>query len=187
MVTITRASGVRLFEGSGATWTALYEINASSNALLGGLRFTSDASQLVVCDWGRSRLSLFNVVDGSLEAHIVDGLPSGPVDVEDCGDGWLTASYWPQSIFHSGHGVRKDLKIKPITLALVPGLGLVVRGDSWNEGNGNHHDIYFFSTCDFVAMASMSALRVGWMMGVARGTQAANFEKCTFSYFKMQR
>ena len=51
----------------------------------------------------------------------------------------------------------------PSALALVPGLGLVVR-DIADGGR-----VQVFATPDAIAMASMSALRVAWMVAVARG------------------
>jgi hypothetical protein len=51
----------------------------------------------------------------------------------------------------------------PSALALVPGLGLVVR-DIASGGR-----VRVFATPDAIAMASMSALRVAWMVAVARG------------------
>jgi hypothetical protein len=50
----------------------------------------------------------------------------------------------------------------PTTLALVPGLGLVVRED-------DNSNLQFFATPDIMAMTSMSACRVGWLSAVARG------------------
>ena len=50
----------------------------------------------------------------------------------------------------------------PSALALVPSLGLVVR----EYGNGGR--MQFFATPDAIAMSSMSAVRVGWMVAVAR-------------------
>ena len=49
-----------------------------------------------------------------------------------------------------------------LSLALVPGLGLVVRED----GKGGWLQV--FSTPDVIAMATMSH-RVGWMVAVVRG------------------
>ncbi len=49
----------------------------------------------------------------------------------------------------------------PSALAVVPGLGLVVRGRS---------RVQVFATPDAIAMAAMSACRVAWMVAVARGT-----------------
>ncbi len=50
----------------------------------------------------------------------------------------------------------------------MPGLGLVVRED----GNGGRLQI--FATPDVIVMASMSAARVGWMVGVARAIVRRN-------------
>jgi hypothetical protein len=54
----------------------------------------------------------------------------------------------------------------PAALALVPGLGLVVR-EFGNEGQ-----VRFFASPDTIAMASMSTSRVGWMVAVARAIRA---------------
>jgi hypothetical protein len=50
----------------------------------------------------------------------------------------------------------------PVAVALVPGVGLVVR----DNGGGA---LKFFTTPDALAMASMSAARVAWLVAVARG------------------
>ena len=50
----------------------------------------------------------------------------------------------------------------PISLALVPGLGLVVR----EFGNGGRLQV--FSTPDMVAMRRMAPIRVSWMVAAAR-------------------
>jgi hypothetical protein len=113
------------------------------------------------------------------------------MDVEDCEGGWLVAC--PYSIefvtgdvdgggagrvklgkrgrgdgggacrprlgkYGSGDGEFKGTS----ALALVPGLGLVVR----ESLNGR---LQVFTVYDGVAMASMSASRVAWMVAVARG------------------
>ncbi len=51
----------------------------------------------------------------------------------------------------------------PTALALVPGLGLVVR----EFGSGGR--LQLFATPDGIAMASMSPHRIGWMAAVVRG------------------
>ena len=103
------------------------------------------------------------------------------MDVEECEGGWLVACYFSHTIEFvpvggdvDGGGVGGARLGKmgggdgefvlPCTLALVPGLGLVVR----EAGNGGR--LQFFATPDAIAMASMSAPRVAWMVAVARGT-----------------
>ncbi len=49
-------------------------------------------------------------------------------------------------------------------LALVPGLGLVVRDDCGMR-------LQFFATPDAIAMTSMSEYRVGWLVAVARAVR----------------
>ncbi len=102
------------------------------------------------------------------------------MDVEECEGGWLVACYFSHTIEFvpvggdvDGGGVgRASLGkrgsgdgefINPSALALVPGLGLAVR----DEGAGSR--LHFFATPDTIAMASMSAPRVAWIVAVARG------------------
>ncbi len=54
---------------------------------------------------------------------------------------------------------------RPSTLAIVPGLGLVVREFS----NGGR--LQCFATADAVAMAAMSVSKTTWMMAVARSAR----------------
>ncbi len=58
----------------------------------------------------------------------------------------------------------KDISF-PFALALVPHLGLVVR--SFNARGFKAGLLQLFTTPDAVVMASMSAVRVGWMVAVA--------------------
>ncbi len=60
-----------------------------------------------------------------------------------------------------GFGSRDGQLFNPSALALVPGLGLVVR--EWANRR-----VQVFTTRDAIAMDSMSEARVGWMVGVAR-------------------
>jgi hypothetical protein len=142
-----------------------------------GLRFTGDGVGLAVADAGNARVSVFRVEDGSFARHVATGL-GYPMDVEECEGGWLVACFDSHTIEFVGGDVggggvgrarlgkrgRGDGEFQhPSALALVPGLGLVVR----DEGNGR---VQFFTTPDAIAMASMSPLRVAWMAAVARGT-----------------
>jgi hypothetical protein len=137
---------VQLFEGSGASWTAVrvvaYGFGApgSADGQLDrpyGLRFTADGTGLVVADNENSRVSTFRVEDGSFVRHL--GL-SFPFDVEECEGGWLVACYGKSTIEFVGGGVggasratlgkrgKGDGQLHgPSALALVPDLGLVVR------------------------------------------------------------
>ncbi len=102
--------------------------------------------------------------------------------MEECEGGWLVACPLPHTIAvvgggsvgsggDSGEGRARLGKMGsgdgdfalPCALALVPGLGLVVRE------NGNGGRLQVFATPDAVAMASMSAPRVAWMVAVVRG------------------
>jgi hypothetical protein len=141
---------VRVFEGSGAMWTAVRVVGGgfggpgSADGQLTyprGLRFSGDGTGQAVADDGNGRVSLFRVEDGSFVRHVATGL-DGPFDVEECEGGWLVASYDSHTIEFVGGDVdgggvgRARLGmvgsgdgefINPSALALVPGLGLVVR------------------------------------------------------------
>jgi hypothetical protein len=170
---------VRVFEGSGAMWTAVrmvgggYGRPGSADGQLDrprGLRFTGDGTGLAVADWGNGRVSVFRVEDGSFARHVATGL-SFPRDVEEVEGGWLVACGNSNTIEFVGGGRRSRMGKRgcgdgelesPTALALVPGVGLVVR-----EGNGRR--VQVFATIDAVLMASMSGCRVGWIIAVARG------------------
>jgi hypothetical protein len=141
---------VRVFEGSGAMWTAVRVVAGGfggpgrADGQLNrpyGLRFTGDGTGLAVADWGNGRVSVFRVEDGSFVRHVATGL-SYPRDVEECEGGWLVACDGTDSIefvggdVGGGGVVRARLgmfghgdgePMSPSALALVPGLGLVVR------------------------------------------------------------
>jgi hypothetical protein len=141
---------VRVFEGSGVMWTAVRVVGGgfggpgSADGQLDcpfGLRFTGDGTGLAVADWYNDRVSVFRVEDGSFVRHIATEL-SRPLDVEECEGGWLVACYNSDTIEFVGgdvdgggvgrarlgnRGSRYGEFIYPSALALVPGLGLVVR------------------------------------------------------------
>jgi hypothetical protein len=155
-----RGSGehvVRVFEGSGAMWSEVRVVGdgfggpGSADGQLHcprGLRFSGDGTGLAVADGGNSRVSVFRVEDGSFARHVATGL-GWPFDVEECEGGWLVACDAPSHTIEfvggdvGGGGVgRARLGKKgsgdgefcfPSALALVPGLGLVVR-EMGNEG-----------------------------------------------------
>jgi hypothetical protein len=146
---------IHLFEGSGAMWTVVRVLTAVRVVASGfggpgsadgqlmyprGLRFTGDGMGLAVADAGNGRVSLFRVDDGSFVRHVAKEL-SDPYDVEEIEGGWLVACFGSNTIeFVSDGGVGKASMGKwgrgdgefsiPSALALVPGLGLVVRDDN---------------------------------------------------------
>jgi hypothetical protein len=102
-----------------------------------GLRFTGDGTELAVVERENHRVSVFRVEDGSFVRHKV---AVDPWDVEECEGGWLVAcNQWCTIEFVSvgvGRAGRARLGKQgsgdgefgcPTALALVPGLGLVVR------------------------------------------------------------
>jgi hypothetical protein len=148
---------VRLFEGSGASWS---EVRVVAGGLGGrgsahgqlcypqGLRFTGDGKGLVVADSGNFRVSVFRVEDGSFVRHVATGLKT-PLDVEECEGGWLVACSASHTIeFVGGGGVGRARLGKfgsgdgefssPSALTLVPDLGLVVR----DRGNGGRFQVF---------------------------------------------
>jgi hypothetical protein len=146
-----------------------------------GLRFSGDGLTMCVADTGNGRANMFRVGDGGLVRHIATDLRN-PVDVEEVEGGWLVACLAPHSVeFVSNRGVvggaggaRPSLGKpgggygsgdgefhRPSALAVVPGLGLVVREVATCR-------LQVFATPDAVAMASMSRMRIAWMGAVAR-------------------
>mgnify|MGYP002143860403 CR=1 FL=1 len=141
---------VHLFEGSGCSWSPVRVLCGGWSGPGGadgqlyrprGLRFTSDGTGLAVSDDANGRVSLFRVGDGSFVRHVATGL-SGPMDVEECEGGWLVACFTSDTVEFVGGGVggggvgratlgkegsRDGEFLYPSALALVPGLGLVVR------------------------------------------------------------
>jgi hypothetical protein len=179
---------VRLFAGGGARWKAVRVVaggfggpGSAAGQLRApyGLRFSGDGIGLAVADAGNGRVSVFRVEDGSFVRHIATGL-SRPYDVEEYEGGWLVACRDSHTIefvgrgFHCGGvgGARLGKRgtgglghgdfMLPTALALVQGLALVVR----EYGSVR---LQFFATPGAIAMSTMSAARVGWMVAVARG------------------
>jgi hypothetical protein len=128
---------------------------------------------LAVVDRCNGRVSVFRVEDGSFMRHVATGL-GGPLDVEECEGGWLVACWDSHTIEFVGGDVdgggvsgaslgemgnNDGQFMEPSALALVPGLGLVVRDCT---------RLQFFATPDIIAMASMSTCRVAWLGAVAR-------------------
>jgi hypothetical protein len=177
---------VQVFEGSGAMWTAVRVVAGgfggpgSAAGQLDppyGLRFSDDGTGLAVADAVNGRVSVFRVEDGSFVRHVATGL-SCPQDVEEYEGGWLVACPNRGTIEFVGAGGDMDRGgraslgrwggrdgefVSPTALAMVPGLGLVVR----EYGNGGR--VQFFATPDTIAMVSMSPCRVAWMVAVSRG------------------
>jgi hypothetical protein len=147
---------VHVFEGNGAMWTAVRVVGGgfggpgSADGQLHspyGLRFTGDGTGLALADFGNDRMSVFRVEDGSFVRHVATGL-SYPRDVEECEGGWLVACSCSHTIEFVGGDVDDGVTasrarlgrkgsgdgefLGPSALALVPGLGLVVR-ERWND------------------------------------------------------
>jgi len=162
---------VRVFEASSGsdddcTWTAVRLITGYFD-WPHGLRFTGDGLRLAVAGCYRERVSIFSAKDGSFLHH--RAYAANPLDVEECdsgGAGWVmcdarsrglvaiadTDTDTPARTWTFDFGVR--------SLALVPGVGLVVRLDT---------GVQFLATPDAIAMASMSLHKVAWMVAAWRG------------------
>jgi hypothetical protein len=180
---------VVVYRGSGAVWEAVRTIGGgfggpgSRDGQLSmpfGLRFSGDGCGVCVADCLNDRASVFRVGDGGFLRHLAKGL-SCPFDVEEVEGGWLVACGYPSHAVEfvgddvggvdggrsflgkagGGQGIGDGEFCWPTALAVVPGLGLVVR----ERGNGR---LQVFATPDAVAMAAMSRSRVAWMGAVAR-------------------
>jgi hypothetical protein len=144
-----------------------------------GLRLSGDGCTVCVADWGNHRASVFRVGDGGFvpvrHIAVVTEL-RGPWDVEKVEGGWLVACRDSHCVEFMGDyaggagGGRSSLGALgsgdgefrgPVALAVVPGLGFVVR-----EFFGSRLQV--FSTADTIAKATMSPVRVAWMVAVAR-------------------
>jgi len=168
---------VRVFMGSGSAWTEVRVIRDQPSWVPSGLRFTADGMHLVVADLYDNRLSIFRAEDGAFVRDIVIA-PTWYciflVDIEECEGGgrWIVSSgsgsllEVPEEDTTNADGDghvtvrRRGLSFIPFALAVVPGLGLVVRH---SEG------VQFLATPDAVAMATMSLCKVAWMAAVCRG------------------
>jgi hypothetical protein len=145
---------VVVYRGVGAVWEAVRVIGGglggpgSRDGQLDmpyGLRFSADGTGICVTDWGNGRASVFRVGDGGFVRHMATGL-SGPLDVEEVEGGWLVACYGSDTVEFVGDGDGGESGGRhflgkagggygsgdgefgyPSTLAVVAGLGLVVR------------------------------------------------------------
>jgi hypothetical protein len=132
-----------------------------------------------VADCYNSRASVFRVGDGEFVRHTATGLRL-PYDVEEVEGGWLVACWNSHTVEFMCDGVGGDGGGRPslgragggwgsgdgefdepTALAVVPGLGLVVR-------EANNGRLQVFATPDTIAMAAMSPHRVAWMTVLAR-------------------
>lgn len=123
-----------------------------------GLRFTADGTAVCVSDRGNNRVSMFRVADGGFVRHVATDV-NVPYDVEEVEDKWVVACSTTHTVEIVGgvdpggcarstlgrYGNRDGEFGSPVALAVVPGLGLVVR-----EYNGGRLQV--FSTPDMVAM-----------------------------------
>jgi hypothetical protein len=118
-----------------------------------GLRFSADGSMVCVADPRSNRVSVFRVDDGRFVRHIATGLRDS-YDLEEVEGGWLVVCSGTHRVEFVGEGVGGDggggrpslgkaggrkgsgdgpgELWSPSALAVVPGLGLVVR--EWGNG-----------------------------------------------------
>jgi hypothetical protein len=176
-----------VYRGSGTVWEAARVIGGGRRDRVGllknpyGLRISGDGSMICVAGWSNNRPSVIRVGDGGFVRHIAKGL-SCAIDVEEVEGGWLVACEgsdsvefvgdggvgggWPSLGKVGGGSGSGDGEFDwPTALAVVPGLGLVVR--EWGSNR-----LQVFATPDAIAMAAMSCrvscMRVAWMVAVAR-------------------
>ncbi len=168
---------VVVYRGSGAVWEAVRVIGGGfgcygsrDGQLSGpyGLRFTRDGSGVCVADRWSNRASMFRVGDGGFLRHMATVLRA-PWDVEEVEGGWLAACGHPSHRVEfvgdgvggvgggrpslgkagGGYGSGDGEFGSPTALAVVPGLGLVVR----EANNGGRLQV--FATPDAIAMAAL--------------------------------
>jgi hypothetical protein len=178
---------VVVYRGSGAVWEAARVIGGGFGrpgsrggqlSMPYGMRFSGDGSGVCVADSCNGRASVFRVGDGGFVRRMATRL-SYPNDVEEVEGGWLVVCEGSHTVEFVGDGIgggggRPSLGkagggygsgdgefYNPTALAVVPGLGLVVR----EAGNRR---LQVFATPDAIAMAAMSPCRVAWMGVVAR-------------------
>jgi hypothetical protein len=174
---------VRLFESAGPdwmAWTPLRTLGGGWGEAYGQFKrpsamwFTRDGAGVLVADMDNFRVSLFGLADGAFVKHVVTGVGK-PFDVV-AGEGGLLVCTDSRTIEFVGDGDGNgtggphrtsfrggDLEW-PVRLVLVPSLGLVVSDVS--EGK-----LVVFQSHANVAMAAMSAARVGWMSVCCRATR----------------
>lgn len=166
---------VHLFEGTvGTGWIRKRVLARGQLRQPFGLRFTADGAGVVVAEGqGGGHIARVSVVAGTdsvARCRVTeDGDGDSCSDVEKCKGGWLTACSGGDDVKYVGMDGRAALGqcgeplFRPVALALVPGLGLVVREKTAGR-------LQFFATPDIMAMASMSAFRLGWLITVFRGS-----------------
>jgi hypothetical protein len=142
-----------------------------------GFRVTANGRVLAVAGSVDGALPEFRVADGSF-LWFAAGKFRDAQDLEECGGGgWLVACERSMSLEFVGSdmfgGVDGEASLAlpdaPLALALVPGLGVVVRGS--NALLSGH--VRVLTTPSLLAIASMSVPRVAWLVGVARGVLRA--------------
>ena len=164
-----RVCEVRVYEGSGSSWTVV-RVFAMDRVFCSvfGVRFTGDGTGLAVAGqrvYDRGWVSMLFVHDGSVQT-LATGM-IGAVDVEECGEyGWIVADCSSRTVEFLGGRARLERGSRcPTALAYVPGFGLAVREE--------HEDlrcstVQLFATRDAIAMAAMSVMKTAWMATVAR-------------------
>jgi hypothetical protein len=160
-------------------WTSWVGVGAGDGQLCCpvGLRFSGDGSAVCVADSWNSRATVFRAGDGVLVRHVASGLRV-PLGVEEVEGGWLVVCRSSHRVEFAdgeytsvdprrrpalgGRGTKAGKLMDPVAMAIIPGLGLVVR----ELGNRR---LQLFATPDAFAMAAMSRMRVAWMAAVMRG------------------
>lgn len=179
---------VHLYEAREAAWERLRAVcGGGAGGAAGqlrcprGLRWTPDGAGVVVADSANGRVSLFRAADGAFVRHLAVGL-SCPADVEKYQNGWLVACAGTNSVEfvgrggfrgaplgarHGGYSSRVREFKSPEALALIPGIGLVVREA------GSCGRLQAFASGEARAMAAMSRARVAWMSAAVRAGRPA--------------
>jgi hypothetical protein len=138
---------VEVFRRTDPEWVPHRTIDGGSHLRAPhGLRFTSDGRGVVVANRNARCVSLFDVTDGSFARDLCTEC-SAPTDVHEVQGGWLVANLSMTAFqdvqiiegdtvrrctFDLGVGDEGYMMSDPVALAVLPGLGLLIR--EWGNG-----------------------------------------------------
>jgi hypothetical protein len=167
---------VMVYQGSGgSSWTLVRELRAG-NGIVSGVRFSRQWDGALYITDVRMRFVLVVCIADDTVQRTIPGTQIK--DVEEVEGGWLVVFGTLDDVLF----VPEDVAVQPlpllecfgrtwhgtVSMATVPGLGLIVREYGGFHGTGGRMQLW--STPDLVAMACMSPLRVAWMWAVVNTT-----------------
>jgi hypothetical protein len=168
-------SCIRLYGGSGASWS-LQRVLGHNTSHFFSLKFTRDGSSLLTSvggNYSSSAVLLVDLASGSQQT-IHSEVDKTFRDVEECEDGTLMAAVNTLGVFAlyknpcSRNYYIQDVVRMGATFSLASfSEGFLVVGKS--DYGTIRNELYVLTGEDAIAMACISALRVAWMVAVARG------------------